>query len=77
MVGNKIDLTSRQVARKQAEAYAEDNGIQYFECSAKTGQGIPELFEYVENTAKEAIKLSKAESVGKTETVQKVNVQAV
>ena len=35
LVGNKIDLESRQVTREQAEEYAKSLGLRYFEVSAK------------------------------------------
>ena len=47
LVGNKIDLESRQVTREQAEEYARSIGIRYFEVSAKTSVGIEEMFTEV------------------------------
>lgn len=47
LVGNKIDLDSRQVAREKAEASAKELGLQYFEASAKENIGITELFKAV------------------------------
>jgi small GTP-binding protein len=47
-VGNKIDLEEKRVvAREEAEKYAEDNNINYLEVSAKTGEGILDLFNEV------------------------------
>ena len=34
----------RQVPREEAEAYAQEAGLLFFETSAKTGEGIVELF---------------------------------
>lgn len=34
----------RQVPREEAEAYAEEAGLLFFETSAKTGEGIVEIF---------------------------------
>ncbi|KAH0787334.1 small GTP-binding protein [Histomonas meleagridis] len=45
LVGNKSDLaSSRAVTREEAEKYAQANHFQYFETSAKTGQGIESPF---------------------------------
>lgn len=34
----------RQVPREEAEAYAKDNNLLFFETSAKTGEGVVEVF---------------------------------
>ena len=48
LVGNKIDLEEKRVVtREEAEKYAEDNNINYIEVSAKTGEGILDLFNEV------------------------------
>ena len=42
---NKIDLTEKRViSREEGEKYALDNNINYSEVSAKTGEGILDLF---------------------------------
>lgn len=46
LVGNKLDLVdsiSRVVSYEDAKNYAEQKGAQYFEVSAKTGDGIREF----------------------------------
>jgi small GTP-binding protein len=45
LVGNKSDLTARQVAREQGEAVAAEIKALYKEASALTGKGISEIFE--------------------------------
>ena len=44
LIGNKIDLSPREVTREEAEAHAEELGIDYFEVSAKDGTNINECF---------------------------------
>ena len=45
IVGNKIDLENKRVVtREEGEKYAEKNNINYFEVSAKTGEGIEDMF---------------------------------
>lgn len=44
-VGNKIDLVYRRViSTEKARAHFEEKGVPYFETSAKTGEGVNELF---------------------------------
>jgi len=45
LVGNKIDLEEkRQISTKEAEDYAAQKGFLFHEVSAKSGEGIEELF---------------------------------
>lgn len=49
LVGNKIDIledneNERKVAKEEAEKLAEEEGLLYFETSAKTGANISEVF---------------------------------
>jgi Ras-related protein Rab-5C len=49
LVGNKIDLcaedeSKRRVPREVAEKYAKEEGLLFMEASAKTGEGVQELF---------------------------------
>jgi Ras-related protein Rab-18 len=44
LLGNKIDQ-ERTVQRKEAEAWANDHGMLFMESSAKTKQGIDQVFQ--------------------------------
>jgi small GTP-binding protein len=58
LVGNKIDdEDNRKISTEQGESMAKDYEIMFFECSAKTGQNIDEIFnnlvkKVVENFSK-------------------------
>ncbi len=46
LVANKTDLEeARDVSTEEAKAFSEENGIQYFEASAKTGAKVKDVFE--------------------------------
>jgi small GTP-binding protein len=46
LIGNKIDIKNRrEVNQNTAKDFAKSRGYQYYEASAKTGQGINETFE--------------------------------
>ena len=47
LVGNKIDMPNREVSEEEAENFAKNYNIKYFETSAKTGKGIQEAFNQV------------------------------
>lgn len=48
MVGNKVDLEhERKVTPEEAGELAKENDMSYFETSAKTGQNIQELMNYL------------------------------
>lgn len=43
LIGNKSDLAEeRTVTREQAESFAKEHNMEYFETSAKTGEGVIE-----------------------------------
>jgi Ras-related protein Rab-5C len=45
LCGNKSDLaTRRQVSEEEAKKYADEEGLMWTETSAKTGDGVVEIF---------------------------------
>lgn len=45
LVGNKIDLEeNRQLQKQVAQEFAKEHGLLHYECSAKSGEGIKEMF---------------------------------
>lgn len=48
LAGNKSDLkASRAVSYEEAKAFADGQGMLYFETSAKTGAGVAEMFKAI------------------------------
>ncbi len=46
VIGNKIDLP-REVSKEEAESFSRENGVTYFEASAKLNQGISEGIRFL------------------------------
>jgi len=44
LIGNKRDLSQREVTYEEAEAFAKENGLIFLESSAKTGENVEEAF---------------------------------
>lgn len=49
LVGNKLDLaeTQRQVDQFEVKKLAQEEGLEWVECSAKSGQGVNEIFQMI------------------------------
>ena len=48
--GNKIDLQKREVTKKEATDFAEKNNFEYYETSAKTGEGVDNAIKELDAT---------------------------
>ena len=46
ILGNKIDISNRQVNENEAQEFAKNRNYKYFEVSAKSGQGVDESIKY-------------------------------
>jgi len=44
LIGNKIDSSNREVSRKEAEDFANENGMTYYETSARKDIGVRECY---------------------------------
>ena len=42
LIGNKIDIFNREVTKEEGEKYAKQEGLEYYETSAKTGKNVNE-----------------------------------
>ncbi len=44
IIGNKTDKETREVSKEEAEEFAENYGLQYFEVSVNENKGIDDVF---------------------------------
>ena len=47
LVGQKCDLNERIISEEKGREMANELGVEFFEISAKTGQNVEELFNYL------------------------------
>jgi len=73
LVGNKLDLSAstddngnslRAIPTEEAKTYAEDEGLLFFETSAKTGEGVKDVFEAIAGAIPESTLKSRGATVG-------------
>ena len=63
LVGNKCDLENeREVSTEEGQKYAKENGMLFFETSAKTGNNVEELFQESINEIHKIIKNKEKEN---------------
>ena len=83
LCGNKIDLEKREVTKEEGEALAQKEGISFYETSAKTGDGIKNMFYntvsdlpvFAENNNKESLIKELMEENGVENTVEGIKPQ--
>ena len=57
LIGNKIDnVQERKISREQGDKLASEIGVKFFETSAKTGEGVKDLFVTIANKVYELLK---------------------
>ncbi len=57
LIGNKSDkVEERKVSKEEAEAFAQNNNIDYIETSAKEFINVDEAFEYIAKNIQQKIK---------------------
>jgi Ras-related protein Rab-5C len=52
--GEDVDGAARKVAKAEAKRYADEEGLLFFETSAKTGENVSEVFTAIANAIPEA-----------------------
>jgi Ras-related protein Rab-5C len=52
--GEDVDAAARKVQKTEAKKYADEEGLLFFETSAKTGENVSEVFTAIANAIPEA-----------------------
>ena len=61
LVGNKLDIeSSRKTSREIGETFAQEEGLLFTEASAKSGDGVQELFMEIGMSACETRMIAEA-----------------
>jgi Ras-related protein Rab-1A len=69
LVGNKSDLISdRQVSKEEAEKFAENEGMIYYEASAKNNSKVDTIFRNLSDSMKDKFSRQYIEKYKKTTT---------
>ena len=85
LCGNKIDLEKREVTKEEGEALAQKEGIAFYEMSAKSGEGIKNMFYnavsdltvFAENNNKESLIKELMEENGVENAIEGIKPQEV
>lgn len=87
LVGNKLDLASaeeegeeelRAIPTAEAKAYAEEEGLLFYETSAKTGENVQSVFEAIANAIPESTLKPRGPGLGAgRQEVPVVNVEVI
>ena len=83
LCGNKTDLEKREVTKEEGETFAQKESLAFFETSAKTGDGIKQMFYsavsdlpvFAENNNKESLMKELMEENGVENTVEGIKPQ--
>ena len=64
LCGNKLDLAARrQVSQEEAKKYADEEGLMWGETSAKSGEGVADIFTSILDSRREGNPLYKSRAV--------------
>ena len=73
LVGNKCDIKNREVTKEEGENLAKQYHINYYETSAKTGEGIKEVFNQIYKNIYELYKKLEESNKNKPDSIKNAN----